>query len=111
VILNLVRNAVDAMREVEGRRELDIRTVVVGDDVVEVSVRDTGPGLPAALVDHVFDPFFSTKPAGLGMGLSISRTIIESHQGRLWPAASVGGPHFHSPLPAPPHVVPASEAV
>lgn len=111
VILNLVRNAVEAMREVEGRRELDIRTIAVGDDLVEVSVRDTGPGLPAALVDHVFDPFVSTKPAGLGMGLSISRTIIEAHQGRLWASASVGGAHFHFTLPAPAHVVPASEAV
>jgi len=111
VILNLVRNGVEAMREVEGRRELDIRTIAVREGLVEVSVRDTGPGLPAALVDHVFDPFFSTKPAGLGMGLSISRTIIESHHGRLWASASVGGAHFHFTLPAPAHVVPASEAV
>src|SRR5262245_22621890 len=111
VILNLVRNAVEAMREVEGRRELEIRTAAVGDDLVEVSVHDNGPGLPAALVDHVFDAFVSTKPAGLGMGLSISRTIIEAHQGRLWASASVGGAHFHFTLPAAAHAVPASEAV
>jgi PAS domain S-box-containing protein len=111
VILNLVRNAVEAMREMEGRRELDIRTTAVGDNLVEVSVRDTGPGLQAALVDHIFDPFFSTKAAGLGMGLSISRTIIEAHQGRLWTSPSGAGAHFHFTLPAPAHIVPASKAV
>ena len=112
VILNLVRNAVDAMREVEGRRELDIRTAAVGDDAVELSVRDSGPGLSAALLEHIFEPFFSTKSAGLGMGLSISRTIIEAHQGRLWATSSVGGgANFHFTLPAPTPVAPASEAV
>jgi PAS domain S-box-containing protein len=111
VILNLVRNAVDAMCEELGRRELDIRTAV-GDDLVEVSVRDTGPGLPAALVDRIFDPFFSTKPTGLGMGLSISRTIIEAHQGRLWATAPAGGgAMFHFTLPVPADVAVANAAM
>jgi PAS domain S-box-containing protein len=112
VILNLVRNAVDAMLEVSGRRELVIRTAAAGGDWVELSVRDTGPGLTAGVLERLFDPFFSTKPAGLGMGLSISRTIIEAHHGRLWVTSPAGGgADFHFTLPVPPRVALASAAM
>lgn len=100
VVLNLVRNAIEAMADGEQRRELDVRTARAGDDAIEVSVRDTGPGLSAAAAEHVFDPFFSTKQGGLGMGLSISRTIIESHHGTLWATGNAdGGSCFRFRLP------------
>ena len=112
VILNLVRNAVDALLEVHGRRELVICTATVGDESVELSVRDTGPGVTAAVLQHLFDPFFSTKPAGLGMGLSISRTIIEAHHGRLWVTSPAdGGAMFHFTLPVPADLALAGAAV
>ena len=69
-------------------RELRIRTSMPAPDAVEVAVCDTGAGLPSELGDRVFDAFVSTKPNGLGMGLSISRSIIEAHGGRLWAVAN-----------------------
>ena len=89
VILNLVVNAVEAMSDVEaGARELLISTGTVEPDGVLVAVRDTGPGLTPAALDHLFDAFYTTKPSGLGMGLSICRSIIEAHGGRLWAEAN-----------------------
>jgi PAS domain S-box-containing protein len=88
VVLNLAQNAVEAMHG--ERRELAVETRV-GADVVEVAVLDTGPGLGPEALDRVFDPFYSTKPNGMGMGLSISRSIIEAHHGRLWAADRDGG--------------------
>jgi signal transduction histidine kinase len=85
VILNLILNAVEAMAGVgDGRRELLIstRTTEAGD--VHVAVRDAGPGLDPAKLERLFEAFYTTKPGGLGMGLSICRSIVEAHGGRLW---------------------------
>jgi PAS domain S-box-containing protein len=89
VILNLIMNAIEAMSEVnEGSRELLISTSVQTPDSVIVTVRDSGPGFKSDSFDRVFDPFYTTKPAGMGMGLSICRSIIEAHGGRLWATAN-----------------------
>jgi C4-dicarboxylate-specific signal transduction histidine kinase len=89
VILNLIINAVEAMDGVdEGPRELLISTGAAGSDEVRVAVRDSGPELDAAKLERLFDAFYTTKPNGLGMGLSISRSIIEAHGGRLWAEAN-----------------------
>ena len=84
VMMNLIMNGIDAMREVNGTRELIVRAQQQQDDFVLVSVSDTGFGLPLRQADRIFDAFFTTKVHGTGMGLSISRSIIESHGGRLW---------------------------
>ena len=87
VLLNLLQNAVDAMVAEDGG--ITVR-VSASDGVVKVAVRDAGPGLSAEAAAHLFEPFFTTKPEGLGLGLSICRTIVESHGGRLWAAANDG---------------------
>jgi PAS domain S-box-containing protein len=85
VMLNLIINAVEAMGSArDGPRELLISTGQAGPDGVHVMVRDTGPGLAPATHEHLFEAFYTTKPTGLGMGLSICRSIIEAHGGRLW---------------------------
>jgi PAS domain S-box-containing protein len=90
VILNLIMNAIEAMSGVdEGTRELLISTRRAEPNGVLVGVRDSGPGLAPATLERVFDAFYSTKAAGLGMGLSICRSIIEAHGGRLWASANV----------------------
>jgi two-component system sensor kinase FixL len=83
VILNLVRNAIEAMQETP-RRELTISTAEQPDGMAEISVADTGPGIAPEIAAQLFQPFVTTKPNGMGVGLSISRTIIEAHGGRLW---------------------------
>jgi PAS domain S-box-containing protein len=84
VLLNLIINAIEAMRDVsEGERELLVSSRNVPDGVI-VEVRDSGPGFAPADIDRVFEAFYSTKPSGLGLGLSICRSIIEAHNGRLW---------------------------
>ncbi len=89
VILNLVLNAVEAMSSVEaGPRELLISTEQTEGNGVIVTVRDSGPGIDAERLDRVFQAFYTTKPSGVGMGLSISRSIIEAHGGRLWADAN-----------------------
>jgi PAS domain S-box-containing protein len=88
VMLNLIINAVEAMSGMsEGSRELLISTATRDVEVL-VSVRDSGPGLAPESVDRLFESFFTTKPGGLGMGLSICRSIIEAHGGRLWASAN-----------------------
>jgi PAS domain S-box-containing protein len=90
VILNLIVNAVEAMAcPGEGPRELLISSEKAEPDGVLVEVRDSGPGLPPADREHVFDAFYTTKPGGMGMGLSIARSIVEAHGGRLWAAANL----------------------
>jgi signal transduction histidine kinase len=85
VILNLIMNAIEAMNEIsEGKRELLISTSKAEADGVLVAVSDSGPGLPQADPERVFEAFYTTKSSGLGMGLSICRSIIEAHGGRLW---------------------------
>jgi C4-dicarboxylate-specific signal transduction histidine kinase len=85
VILNLVQNGFEVMSTNNGaERVLAIATRRVAPDTVEVTVRDSGAGIPADVAERLFEPFFSTKPDGLGLGLSISRTIVEAHGGRLW---------------------------
>jgi C4-dicarboxylate-specific signal transduction histidine kinase len=104
VILNLIMNAVEAMSGIsEGSRELLISTAKIESDGVLVAVRDSGPGLAPASLERLFDAFYTTKPGGLGMGLSICRSAIEAHGGRLWAAANVPqGAIFQFTLPAPP---------
>jgi PAS domain S-box-containing protein len=85
VILNLIMNAIEAMSEVSERsRELSISTDNAESDSVLVTVRDSGPGLPHANPERIFDAFYTTKASGLGIGLSICRSIVEAHGGRLW---------------------------
>jgi C4-dicarboxylate-specific signal transduction histidine kinase len=97
VVLNLLLNGLDAMSDVDDRpRELTIRTETEGADHVHVAVRDSGAGVDPEHASRMFDPFYSTKPEGLGMGLSISRTIVEHHGGRLWAAPNDDhGTTFH----------------
>jgi C4-dicarboxylate-specific signal transduction histidine kinase len=100
VLLNLVTNAIEAMKSVEDRpRELRIQSATES-DAVQVSVHDTGVGLDQEDVERIFRPFFTTKREGIGMGLAISRSIIEAHGGRLWAAArSLHGAVFQFSLP------------
>jgi PAS domain S-box-containing protein len=86
VLMNLIMNSIDAMKRVEGARELAIRSELTQDEEIQVSVSDTGVGLPQQQADQIFDAFFTTKVNGTGMGLRISRSIVESHGGRLWAA-------------------------
>ena len=90
VILNLIINAVQAMSSVsEGPRELLVITGRATQDSICVAVRDSGPGMPPAVLERLFEPFYTTKPSGLGLGLSICRSIIEAHGGQLWATANV----------------------
>lgn len=99
VILNLMRNAVEAMHRVE-RRELAVKTLVNAANEVEVVVRDTGPGLSPEINERLFQPFVSTKGNGMGVGLSICRSIIDSHGGTIWGKPnSDGGMSFGFSLP------------
>jgi two-component system sensor kinase FixL len=92
VVLNLVRNALDAMRDHDGRRELVVSTGPgEGEELALVSVADTGPGLEPSAGDRLFQPFVTTKSDGMGVGLSISRTIVEAHGGRIWTEPNPGG--------------------
>src|SRR6266481_1766203 len=100
VMMNLIMNSIDAMKEVEGKREVAIKSERAEDRHLLVSVSDTGVGLPPQEVSQIFNAFFTTKPDGTGMGLSISRSIVESHGGRLWATANSGrGATFHLTLP------------
>ena len=101
VLMNLMLNGMDAMKDANGTRELIIKSRRGENDKVLVSVDDTGVGLPPEQADRIFTAFFTTKPHGTGMGLSISRSIVESHGGRLWVADnSPRGASFWFSLPA-----------
>jgi len=100
VVMNLIINSIDAMKDVEGTRELTINSRRAEGEQVMVSVTDTGVGLPSQQADQIFDAFFSTKAHGTGMGLRISRSIVESHGGRLWATDnSPRGASFNLTLP------------
>jgi PAS domain S-box-containing protein len=100
VMMNLIMNSIDAMNDVAGPRELAIRSQQAENEELMVSVSDTGVGLPAQQVDQIFNAFFTTKPHGTGMGLRISRSIVEAHGGRLWAADnSPRGASFYFALP------------
>jgi C4-dicarboxylate-specific signal transduction histidine kinase len=88
VLMNLMMNSIDAMKDVDGTREFTIQSQRGEDGQVLISVSDTGVGLPPQQADQIFDAFFTTKTNGTGMGLQISRSIVESHGGRLWAANS-----------------------
>lgn len=104
VMLNLIMNGMDAMANITGRpRELVVSSRQNASNEIAVRVEDCGIGLAPEIVEKVFDPFFTTKPQGIGMGLSISRSIIESHEGRLWATRRPSGGttfQFVIPLPA-----------
>ena len=100
VFMNLMLNGIDAMKETTGGGELTVKSEA-GDGQLQISVSDTGVGLPAQQADKIFRAFFTTKGNGTGMGLPISRSIIESHGGRLWAAGASGrGATFQFTLPA-----------
>jgi PAS domain S-box-containing protein len=100
VLMNLMINSIDAMKDVDGTRELAIKSQRAEDEQLLVSVSDTGVGLPPQHADEIFNAFFTTKPHGTGMGLRISRSVIDSHGGRLWAAGNFPrGASFYFTLP------------
>ena len=100
VMMNLMTNGIDAMKDADGTRKLAIKSQRAENEQILVTVSDTGVGLPAQEADQIFKAFFTTKPHGTGMGLSISRSIVESHDGRMWAAEnSPRGASFCFTLP------------
>jgi two-component system sensor kinase FixL len=100
VLVNLLRNALEAMQE-SARRELFVVATLTADSMVEIMVSDTGHGVPEEFLLGLFEPFMTTKENGMGVGLSISKTIIEAHGGRLWVEANpIGGTIFRFTLPS-----------
>jgi len=101
VLLNLIINGMDAMVEQpRDRRQICVRTRLGGDGLVELSVIDSGQGIAPDKLPHLFDPFYTTKANGMGMGLSIAHTIIEAHHGRIWAENNAsGGAVFRIALP------------
>ena len=100
VILNLIVNALDVMPKMpRAERRVIVRTRHA-DNFAEVSVSDTGPGIPLDRIKEVFEPFFTTKPQGMGIGLTIARTVVEAHDGQIWAEKQAGGGAvFHVRLP------------
>jgi signal transduction histidine kinase len=100
VLMNLMLNGIEAMKDVDGKRELAIKLEQGQNGHLLVSISDTGVGLPPQQADQIFNAFFTTKPHGTGMGLRISRSIVESHGGRLWAAGNAPrGSSFYFTLP------------
>ena len=102
VLLNLSRNAIEAMQQASREsRKLTISSARAAEAMLRVSVRDSGPGIPAAIAADLYTPFFSTKETGMGIGLNISRSIVEFHGGKLWHESGIDrGCVFHFTLPA-----------
>jgi two-component system sensor kinase FixL len=113
VLLNLIRNGIDAMQVREPKK----RALLISSDLTEdgwsrVIVDDTGPGIAPEVLERLFQPFMTTKPQGMGVGLSISRSIIEAHGGRIWAEANpAGGARFCFTLPPAEHLAAAKETV
>ena len=100
VLINLVRNAIEAMSAAgTPTRRIELSAQAGPPGTVEIRVRDTGPGLPDGDLEQVFAPFFTTKPDGIGIGLALSRSIVDAHGGRLWATAAAPGASFHLTLP------------
>jgi two-component system sensor kinase FixL len=100
VVLNLVRNAIDALQDVPDRRLVIATSWEDGDDDAEFSVHDSGPGLAPEIREKLFKPFMTTKPQGMGIGLSLCRSIVAAHEGRLWAESNDwGGTTFRFTLP------------
>ena len=101
VVLNLIVNGLEAMADAPtGQRKIVVRTAQVDDTFAEISISDRGPGISSDALEKVFDPFFTTKPEGMGMGLSIARTIVQAHGGRIWAEnRATGGAVFRLTLP------------
>ena len=100
VLVNLFRNALEAMARTQ-RRELTVANSRAGDDMIEIEVSDTGSGFQDDVLPNLFQTFFTTKETGMGVGLSISRSIIEAHGGRMWAESNAsGGATFRFTLPA-----------
>jgi signal transduction histidine kinase len=98
--MNLMLNGIEAMKDIGSGGELTIKSQKEADGQVLVSVRDTGVGLRPEHAEQIFNAFFTTKPEGTGMGLAISRSIIESHGGHLWATSNAGrGATFQFTLP------------
>jgi signal transduction histidine kinase len=96
VFVNLITNAVDSMANASGSRVLTVKSEIQDDGNVRISVADTGSGVGSQDIDRIFNPLFTTKSGGMGMGLAICRSIIEAHQGRLWVTPNTpGGAVFH----------------
>jgi PAS domain S-box-containing protein len=101
VLMNLILNGIEAMKDTGG--VLTVKSRLREDGQIEITVKDTGPGLPVGKADQIFDTFFTTKPQGSGMGLAISKSIVESHGGQIWANGNGGrGATFHFTLPAAP---------
>ena len=100
VLVNLLRNAMDAMQDAP-RRELTVSLTAAGENMVEIAVADTGPGVSEEIAAKLFQPFVTSKQHGMGVGLSISRTIVEAHGGKIWCESNAGGgATFRFTLPA-----------
>ena len=98
--MNLIMNGIEAMKDMDGVRELAIRTRRTDERKTLISISDLGMGLPLQGADQIFNTFFTTKPEGTGMGLSISRSIVEAHGGRIWATPNAPcGTTFHFALP------------
>jgi two-component system sensor kinase FixL len=101
VLINLLMNAMDAVTSAppgDRRVSLEVNTASNGD--IEIAVRDSGPGISPDVIERIFEPFFTTKTSGMGIGLSVSRTIVDAHGGKLWAEnAPAGGAVFHVRLP------------
>jgi signal transduction histidine kinase len=100
VLMNLMMNGIEAITDAG---VVTVKSQLDTDGQIEITVSDTGPGLPSDKADHIFDAFFTTKQQGSGMGLAISKSIVESHGGRIWANSEGGrGATFHFTLPAAP---------
>jgi signal transduction histidine kinase len=101
VMMNLIMNSIDALKNLEEKRAVSIKSKSAGNQELVISVSDNGVGLPSQQADRIFEAFFTTKSQGIGLGLRISRTIVEAHGGRLW--ATDNPPHgasFYFTLPS-----------